>query len=150
MPSNARPRKQYRPRAINAPITAGLAGEFADCFLIVETGLHLRAPTTAHFDALAMLLNTIGPVAIRRFGESSADALAIAAAADAMNAAADRAATAGGTAPLTDHELATISRGIDAARAAIPYLDIRSLAAQHRVVLSRQRASTAGADAWQP
>ena len=101
MPRNAQPRKAYRPRPINAPITAGLMGEFSECFMIVETGLHLRVPTVAHFDALAMLLNTIGPVAIRRFGERSPDAQAIALAAAAMNAAADRAAAEDGMAPMT-------------------------------------------------
>jgi len=137
MPRNTSPRKAYKPRPINAPITAGLMGEFEECFMIVETGLHLRVPTTAHFDALATLLNTIGPVAIRRFGGRSSDAQAIAKAAEAMNAAAARADAAGGMAPLTDPELADIARGIDAAKAAIPYLDVRSLAEQHRLVLRR-------------
>ncbi len=137
MPRNASPRKAYRPRPINAPITAGLLTEFQECFLIVETGLHLRVPTTAHFDALAMLMNTIGPVAMRRFGERSPDAQAIAAAAAAMNSAAARADAAGGMAPLTDPELAAIAKGIDAAKSAIPYLDVRSLAEQHRLVLRR-------------
>lgn len=112
-------------------------GEFEDCFMTVETGLHLRAPTAEHFDALALLLNTIGPVAIRRLGDQHADSIAISDAAAAMNAGGERAAANGGLAPLTDAELASISRGIDAAKAAIPLLDVRSLAEQHRVVRRR-------------
>ena len=137
MPRSSTPRKPYRPRAINAPITAGLMREFKDCFMTVETGLHLRIPTAEHFDALALLLNTIGPVAIRRLGEQHEDAQAIAVAAAAMNAGGERALAAGGLAPLTDVELAAISRGIDAAKAAVPLLDVRSLAEQHRAVRRR-------------
>ncbi len=137
MPRNAAPRKAYRPRAINAPITPGLMGEFTDCFNTVETGLHLRAQTTEHFDALAMLFNTIGPVALTRFGADSPTGEAIGLAAEAMNTAAERARDAGGTAPMTDDELAVISHGIDAAKEAIPFLDVRSLAAQHRIVRRR-------------
>lgn len=137
MPRSATPRKAYRPKPINAPITDGLMGEFTDCFNTVETGLHLRAPTTEHFDALAMLFNTIGPVALTRFGADSPTGEAIDLAAEAMNTAAERAREAGGTAPMTDDELAVISHGIDAAKEAIPFLDVRSLAAQHRIVRRR-------------
>jgi hypothetical protein len=85
-------------------------------------------------------------VAIWRFGERSPDAQAIALAAAAMNAAADRASAAEGMAPMTDPELAAIAKGIDAAKAAIPYLDVRSLAQQHRAV-TRRMATERGRDA---
>lgn len=137
MPRSAAPRKAYRRRAINAPITHGLMAEFEDCFMTVETGLHLRIPTTEHFDALALLFNTIGPVAIEKFGERAPNGIAISLAAEAMNTAAERARAEGCMAPMTDDELAAISHGIDAAKAALPYLDVRGLAAQHRVVLRR-------------
>lgn len=52
---------------------------------------------------------------------------------------------AGGMAPLTDPELADIARGIDAAKVAIPYLDVRSLAEQHRLVLRRTAKERAAA-----
>ena len=162
MPRNASPRKAYRPRPINAPITAGLVDMFTDCLMTAETGLHLRADTTDHHDAIAVVLNVIGPVALRRFGSRSPDAIAIQSAALAMNAAADRAAAGGhreGREALRpaaqaqrraaarallarrgrmyDHELAAVTRGIEAAKAALPYLDVRSLAEQHRLVLRR-------------
>jgi hypothetical protein len=41
-----------------------------------------------------------------------------------------------------DHELAAVSRGIDAAREALPYLDVRSLATQRqRLALMRAEAA---------
>jgi len=147
MPRSSSPRKTYRPRAINAPITQGLMGEFTECFNVVETVLHLRAQTTEHFDALAMLLNTIGPVALARFGADSPTGEAIVLAAEAMNTAAERARDAGGTAPMTDEELAVVSHGIDASKEAIPFLDVRSLAAQHQVV-RRRIASEQAANRW--
>lgn len=67
MPRNAQPRKAYRPRLINAPITAGLVDMFTECLMTAETGLHLRADTTDHYDAIAAVLNVIGPVALRRW-----------------------------------------------------------------------------------
>lgn len=141
MPRNAQPRKAYRPRPINAPITAGLVGMFTDCLMTAETGLHLRADTTDHYDAIAAVLNVIGPVALRRFGSRSPDAIAIQSAALAMNAAADRAAAGNGR--MYDHELAAVTRGIEAAKAALPYLDVRSLAEQHRLVLRRSAVERA-------
>ena len=143
MPRSAHPRKAYKPRPINAPITAGLVEMFTECLMTAETGLHLRAQTTDHYDAIAAVLNVIGPVALRRFGTRHPDAIAIQSAALAMNAAADRAANGAGR--MYDHELAAVTRGIEAAKSALPYLDVRSLAEQHRIVLRRsaiERATT--------
>jgi hypothetical protein len=135
MPRSSSPRKAYKPRPINAPITAGLVDMFQECLMTAETGLHLRAPTTDHYDAIAACLNVIGPVALRRFGSKHADAIAIQSAALAMNAAADRAAAGNGR--MYDHELAAVTRGIEAAKGALPYLDVRSLYEQHRLVQRR-------------
>lgn len=138
MPRSSTPRKAYRPRALNAPVTAGLVQMFADCLQTAEIGLHLRAGTTDHYDAIAAALNVIGPVAIARLGSKHADAIAIQSAALAMNAASTRAETGSGR--MYDHELAAVARGIEAAKAALPLLDVRSLYLQHRAVQRRAAA----------
>ena len=138
MPVNHRPRKKYRPKPINAPVTDGLVKMFSDCLSVAELGLHLRAPTTDHFDSIAAALNVIGPVAIDRLGDANSNAAAITSAAQAMNEAADRAAQGDGR--MTDAELASVTRGISAAMDALPLLDIRSLYRQHYQVLRRQVA----------
>lgn len=136
MPTSKRPRRSYRPRLVNVPVTAGLVEMFEECFTLAETGLHLRAPTAEHFDAIATCLNTIGPVALVRFGPKHEYTIAMSSAALAMNAAADRAAArrADGNPEalerMYDHELGAVSRGLDAARQALPYLDVRALAVQ--------------------
>lgn len=148
MPASKRPRRAYRPRAINAPVTAGLIEMFEECLALAETGLLLRAPTAEHFDAIATVLNTIGPCALAKLGTRNAASIALTSAALAMNAAADRAAArrkAGQPDALErmyDDELAAVSRGIDAAREALPYLDVRSLATQRqRLALMRAEAA---------
>ena len=136
MPANARPRKAYRPGLLNAPVTAGLTAQFAECLQTAEIGLHLRAPSDEHFTAIAAVLNVIGPVAMQRLGARHPEAVAIQSAALAMNAAADRAAA--GRPRMYDAELAAVSRGIDAAQLALPRLDVRSLYIQHRAVIRRE------------
>lgn len=137
MPRSASPRKAYKPRPINAPITAGLVAMFADCLQTAEIGLHLRAETTDHYDAIAQTLNVIGPVALNRLGTRHPDAVAIQSAALAMNAASTRAETGSGR--MYDHELAAVTRGVEAARSALPLLDVRSLYLQHQLVRRRAR-----------
>lgn len=138
MPRSASPRKAYKPRPINAPITAGLVAMFADCLQTAEIGLHLRAETTDHYDAIALTLNVIGPVALNRLGTRHPDAVAIQSAALAMNAASTRAETGSGR--MYDHELAAVTRGVEAARSALPLLDVRALYLQHQLVQRRHRA----------
>lgn len=95
MPASRRPRKAYRPRLINAPVTAGLVADFAAVLRRAELGLHLRAPTVEHFDDVARVLNVVGPVVIRRFGATHEVSVAVKSAALHMNAAADRARAGG-------------------------------------------------------
>jgi hypothetical protein len=153
MPTGKRPRRPYRPRLVNAPITQGLLDMFEECFRLAETGLHLRAPTADHFDAIATLLNTIGPVTLMRFGKRHELSIAISSAALAMNAAADRAAArraAGQPEALErmyDHELHAVSRAVDAAREALPYLDVRALAIQRSRLLAMRLQDTAAQQA---
>ena len=144
MPSSKKPRKAYKPRMVNAPVTEGLVQMFTECLDLAETGLHLRVPTTDHFDAVAAVLNVVGPCTMRKFGERHEWTIAMSSAALAFNAAADRAEArrkAGKEEALEkiyDSELLAISRGIDAARAAIPHLDIRSMAEQRYRNLARK------------
>lgn len=141
MPASKRPRRSYRPRAINAPVTGGLVQMFEECLAVAETGLLLRAPTAEHFDAIGTVLNVIGPCTMARLGKQHPLTIAMVSAALSMNAAADRAAAkrkAGRPDALErmyDHELAAVSRGIDAAREALPLLDVRSLATQRQRLL---------------
>lgn len=132
MPSSSRPRKAYRPRLINAPITAGLVADFEAVLKRAELGLHLRAPTVEHFDAVARILNVVGPVVIRRFGKPHECSVAIQSAALHMNAAADRARA--GEPRMRDLELEAVSRAIEAVTAALPYLDVRSIYQQMRAI----------------
>ncbi len=132
MPKSAKPRRAYRPRAVNAPITAGLVQQFKDSFLHAELGLHLRAPTVEHFDAVARILNVVGPCVIRRFGKAHEVSVAIQSAALHMNAAADRARA--GEPRMRDLELEAVSRAIEAVTAALPYLDVRSIYQQMRAI----------------
>lgn len=136
MPKSSTPRRAYRPRLVNAPITAGLVGQFKDAFLRAELGLHLRAPTVEHFDAVARILNVVGPVVIRRFGARHEVSVAIQSAALHMNAAVDRARA--GQPRMRDLELEAVSRAIEAVTAALPYLDIRSIYRQMRAIDTRR------------
>lgn len=132
MPASRRPRKAYRPRLINAPVTAGLVGDFAAVLRRAELGLHLRAPTVEHFDDVARVLNVVGPVVIRRFGATHEVSVAVKSAALHMNAAADRARA--GEPRMRDVELEAVSRAIEAVTAALPYLDVRSIYQQMRAI----------------
>lgn len=136
MPASARPRKAYRPRLINAPITAGLVAEFEEVLKRAELGLHLRAPTVEHFDSVARILNVVGPVVIRRFGARHEVSVAIQSAALHMNAAVDRARA--GEPRMRDLELEAVSRAIEAVTAALPYLDVRSIYQQMRTIDTRR------------
>lgn len=144
MPASKRPRRGYRPRAINAPVTAGLVEMFEECLALAETGLLLRAPTAEHFDAIGTVLNVIGPCTMARLGKQHTLTIAMVSAALSMNAAADRAAArrkagqADALERMYDLELQAVSRGIDAAREALPYLDIRSLATQRQRLMLKK------------
>ena len=132
MPASTRPRKAYRPRPLNAPVTAGLVGQFSDTLRTAELGLHLRAPTVEHYDAVARVLNVVGPCVIRKFGSTHEGGVAIRSAALHMNAAADRARA--GQPRMRDVELESVSRAIEAVIAALPYLDVRSMYQQMRTL----------------
>lgn len=132
MPRSAKPRKAYRPRLLEAPITDGLMHQFEEILRDAEIGLQLRAQTTKHFDEIAKAMNVVGPVALARLKRTSREAIAIRSAALAMNAAADRAAA--GSPRMYDLELASVARGIDACKAALPGLSVRALHARTQQV----------------
>lgn len=125
MPKSAKPRRGYRPRLINAPVTAGLVKQFTEVLRTAEIGMRLAAPTVDHYDAVARILNVLGPVVIARFGARHEVSIAVRSAALHMNAAADRAAR--GEPRMRRAELQAVGHAIDAVTQALPYLDIREI-----------------------
>ncbi|MEN9316560.1 MAG: hypothetical protein RIS35_2953 [Pseudomonadota bacterium] len=140
MPRSAKPRKAYRPRLVNAPVTDGLMQQFEEVLVAAEIGLNLRAPTDEHFEAIAKAVNVVGPVALRKLSKRDPDAIALTSAALAMNAAADRART--GNARMYDSELLAVGRGIDACKRALPRLAVRDLYVQLAAVDRMRREMT--------
>lgn len=134
MPTSRKPRKAHRPRLINPPMTEGLVQMFRETLTTAEIGLRLAAPTLDHFDALAAALNVIGPVVARQHGEHSEAAIALQSAALHMNSMIDRRSHGDAPQPLPV-ELAAVSRGVDAALAALGTLSVRDLYLSHLKLL---------------
>lgn len=132
MPRSSKPRKAYRPRLLNVPITDGFVEQFDSLLVKAEIGLNLRAPTDEHFEAIAEAMNVIGPVALGTLSKRDPDAIALESAALAMNAAVDRARAGNGR--MYDSELLAVGRAIEACKRALPRLDARALALQMAAV----------------
>lgn len=127
MAKNKAPRKAYRPKIINCPITGGLVNQFSECLSTGQIGLLLNA-NTDHFDAVARVLNVVAKATVISplKKEYQADCRVMAGGMSAMQQLADRAQRIGIWQPQR-HEVEPIALACEVALKLLKMLDVRSL-----------------------
>jgi len=138
MPKTSKPRKPYRPKGVNYPITQGLIDDMGKDMHFALLGMKHGDNSPTNWKRIGKVLFIVS-IASDDADTDKADKVAIDSAVLVLKAISDRQVRVG-VWGATEREIETLSRGVVAAERTLPRLDYRKLAEIYSALANLERS----------